>query len=1632
LARWHGWGAAPQVFDRPEFAGEREVLRETLGLDGFAAAARTTLNAHYTDPEIVRAMWGVVEALGATGGVALEPGCGRGTFLAEAPPSWRVLGVELDPSTARVAEALADGRHAVVAGDFAALQLVPGAAQAVVGNVPFGSYALFDPDHNPQRRLSIHDHFIAKAVTALAPGGVAVVVTSRYTLDKLDPAARQAIGERADFVGAVRLPGTAHEAEAGTRVVTDVLVLRARPAGEPARHALGWDDPPEAVARWGGEPLAEPVRVSRYFVEHPDQVLGTITVGSGLYGVELRVEGDGSDLAAELPSALARVAEQSVPSPALGADGPFGDPLALVAAPAAETSGPVGRIERTGTGVFRRLGPDGWERYDARGRGEELAALVSLRDLAERIVTLEAQQGVPEDLVGDTRTQLRAAYDGYVGRWGPINRVAVSDAGRRTYPRMGGFRSDPGWPRVASLEVYDEATGKAAPAAILERRLVEPTASVETAATPEDALAISLQRTGGIDPAYVGSLLSLTAEEAMAALGDRAYLDPGADLWVPAEEYLSGNVRAKLAEAEAAVLDRPELARNAEALRAIIPRDVTGDELERVLGAPWVSTELVQDFARELCPDTDTAKHVTVARADSTGTWVVAAPTWVRSRMSADHEFGLARLDALRLLEEGLNGRAPQVAYTSPDGVRVVDAEATARAVDLAEGLRERFDAWLLREDPDRADAALRVFNDRYNAHVPRTYAAAADAIAPDGLRSDFTLRPHQRQAVARMVYGGNTLLAHPVGAGKTAEMIVGAMELRRLGTIRRPCFVVPNHMLGQFSADIVSLYPGAQVLAIGKDQLNARNRAEFAARVQTHDWDAVVITHASFSRWPVSPQVTADVAARKITELRADIVAVGQDVSDAGRTLTKRIEKRLANHEERLKAAEARQAALRDDHEFFFDESGIDHLLIDEAHEFKNAELVSNARNLRGVPVGDGSVRSQDLDAKLRWLRDAHPGRPVLTMATATPIANTVAELWVMARYLRPDLLEELHVGAFDGFRAMFADTTSDMEIDASGTRFRRIERLSRYKNLPELGRLWGEFVDVVTADQLDLPRPTVEGGGRQIVLVDPAPQLRHFMAVTVSERAEAVQRKLVEPHEDNFLKLTTEARIASFDWETYTGEAVGPEHSTLVAAANRIVATYLDTAERTYRTATGELHPRPGAFQIVFSDLGTPKPGRDDTAYDRLRQLLVDSGVPADKVAFVHEHDGTDEAKARFFAACRDGRIAVAVSSTSKMGMGTNVQDRLVALHHLDCPWRPLDIEQREGRIVRQGNQNPTVTIHAYAAERSYAVHGWQTLERKAGFVGQIMRVDPNGPRSLEPDDAEALSYGQVKALATGDPDFLRLAELEDQLARLERLQRSHHQEQAALSRREGRLTNRIVEVHADIDHLRPIADGIAPAAAGDTETFMATGGTTHTNRGDAARSLQYQLGRFPRSGVVAFPQAGVAADWEPDEANHGRSGWLTVPTIGASIAVDDPRSESALVGNLTRLINRLHDIPRHLADLEHQVLPDLTNQLERTTAKAGEPFTRADKLRDTRSEVTALRATLENRYKDPEPAPTAAEPTSSAGIDDVDVALANLGAAAAAFRSREQALTDHPAELGPQAEPATPEASIEASHQ
>jgi hypothetical protein len=710
-------------------------------------------------------------------------------------------------------------------------------------------------------------------------------------------------------------------------------------------------------------------------------------------------------------------------------------------------------------------------------------------------------------------------------------------------------------------------------------------------------------------------------------------------------------------------------------------------------------------------------------------------------------------------------------------------------------------------------------------------------------------------------------------------------------------------------------------------------------------------------------------------------------------RTITKQIQSHLVRHEEKLLAARARMERRQDDHDLPFDRSGVDHLLVDEAHTYKNAEVQSSVRNLRGVPVGNGSQIAEDLGDKLAWLRQAHPDRPIATFATGTPISNTVAEMWVLGRYLRPDLLEELGLQSFDAFRAQFCQTVAAMELDPSGTHFRQVERLARYQALPELARWWGEFADVVQVEDLDLPRPELVSGARQVVTVEPPAGLAFYMSEVISARADAIRQRRVHPSEDNMLKLSSDCRAASFDWATFSGEHVDEANSALAACADRIASTYHQHRDRTYHTESGHEHPRRGALQLVFADLGTPKPGRDDTTYDKLKALLVRRGIPAEAVQFAHDHDANDAAKGRFFAACRDGRVAVAISSTAKMGIGTNVQTRLAALHHLDCPWRPSDIEQREGRILRQGNQNPTVAIYAYATERSFSVYGWQTLERKAGFIGQVMRATPDGPRSVEVSDTEALSYGEVKALATGDPDFLEAAGLDDQVARLERLARAHGRDTVAAQRRITGGERESGVLDRQIADLAPTANRIA-ALDPERPWRLTVGENTFDNRADAARAFVDATTwlRTPRPTTVAeLPGEGLTVRFRPVPTTRGAAYELASPD-GASfgghgqVLVEDRYSISETVGALTRLDNRVRALPSHVTELRER-RASLDERIAAARETAARPFPHRDELQEARRAVEEVRARLTARYSEPEEAPAeappAAEPSPAASV-------------------------------------------------
>lgn len=1286
LAAWSSWGAIPQVFDesRDDWAAERAELRSLLSESEWAAASRTTINAHYTDPAIVSAMWAAAGRLGLTDGQVLEPGAGSGTFIGLAPAGIRMTGVELDPTTARIAQALYPAA-AIRAESFADTRYPAGSFDAAIGNVPFGNVTLYDQLHNANGH-SLHNHFILKSLDLVRPGGVVTVLTSSFTMDSTNPGARREMYAKADLLGAIRLPTGAHRRTAGTEALTDLLILRPRePGQEPGEDSWLTTTP----LRIDGQ-LTER-RVSRYFVEHPDMVLGRWMLGSGMYGADtLGVRAD--DLAstpARLAEVLDAVVDQAITAGRTVTQRPLNLGAAQAIAIAPQDGVWLGMITAhpvSGFEITEATGPVDLE--IPRSQHTELRALLSMRDMGRDLLAAEAASADDSPALDDLRTRLHEAYTDYAARYGPINRVKLIETSRidpetgeaivqrRRPPVMKWLRTDPFGSLIRALEVFDETAGTARPADLLTERVVVPRTPVMGVDTPAEALAVAMEADGELELARVAELLGTSYDDARQQLGTLAFDDPETGLLVPAAEYLSGNVRTRLDAATAAAGGRPELAANVAALRQVLPASLGADEITPRIGAVWITPEDHQDFLRGILND----PNARVLYGGGTD-WEVKANA---GSVASTSEWGTERRPAGDLMRALLEQAQVAVYDVDPvDNSRVLNPTESEAAREKADAIQERFADWIW-EDPSRADRLVAEYNRRFNSLVLRDYAAEGERLTLPGMASTWSPRTHQRAAVARMLAEPSVGLFHEVGAGKTGEMVAGAMELRRLGMATKPVIVVPNHMLEQISREWLQIYPQARVLAASGDDLKAVNRRDFVARVATGDWDGVVMTRSAFGRLGVSVDARADYLSRSIEEDRAQLQLAKENGAN---TTVKRIEKQLLKQEEALKAL---LDAPRDPG-LSFEDTGIDYLIIDEAHDYKNLHTISS------IPDAniEGSGRATDLHMKVDLLRARH-GERVLTMSTATPIANSITEAHVMTRYLRPDLLEQAGISHFDQWAATFGQTVTELEMaPTGGGRYREKTRFASFTNVPEMLRIWSTFADVQTAEDLKLPTPDLRArpdGQRlpETVIVPPSPELLEFVQ-SLGARADALSGRAGKG-EDNMLKITGEGRRAALDMRLVGHpEPDGPTKVT--AAADRIAAIWRANRDRTYLDQTGEQSPTPGALQIVFCDQSTPKADRFNV-YSELKAQLVDRGLSPRSVRFIHDA-ANDVEKARLFAACRSGEVAVLIGSTEKMGVGTNVQARAVALHHLDCPWRPADLAQRDGRILRQGASTPRAAL-------------------------------------------------------------------------------------------------------------------------------------------------------------------------------------------------------------------------------------------------------------------------------------------------------------------------------------------------
>lgn len=1518
LVRFAGFGpVALSIFPDPvtgrykdaAWQGIGEELATLLSSEEYASAKRTTFNAFYTSPTVIEAMHEAIVRLGVPAkATILEPGCGTGNFMRLDGSGTRFIGVELDQISGRIARALHPG-HDIRIENFRDTQLPEGSVDAVIGNVPFADLKL---DYRGMK-LSLHDFFFAKAVDLLKPRGILALVTSHFTLDKQNAAVREYLAARADFCGTIRLPSDAFKRE-GTAVVTDIIFMRKRALDEPPSHA----DPD-----WLGiAPLTidgAEIPINRYFINHPEMVLGTWSCKDTLYGGEGYSVVSNGDLATQLRAAVELLPEFA--------------PLQVVAAPEqiapAFTPPPSGRHICEGSffidddRIIRQfIGGQtvpvvyGGRKLTAAGShtGKRLAALIRLREAARRVLQSQ-NEGWPEKDRTDARRDLNWAYDRFVFIYGPINKTTFGETaeGRaiRRMPNIVKFREDPDAMLAMSLEHYDEATGKATKADIMKQDVVGKKPPVTSVRSAEEGLLVALDQRGAVDVPLISALYGKSAEEVVTELGDLVFHDPEAKSWQTADQYLSGNVRAKLA----AVLNAgPGYARNAEMLRQVQPEDVLPGDIDANLGAPWIPESDIQAFAADLLHVEPTSIQVGHLKKDAV--WSIGADYIAQQSVAANSEYGTNRAGGPWLLELALNMKTPVIYDTIRDGdreERVVNQEATLAAREKQKLIKERFRSWLF-SDPERTERLVRLYNDTYNNLRPRLFDGSH--LDFPGMNQTIGLHPHQKDAIWRGMSAGNTLLAQAVGAGKTFTMAATGMKMKQAGLIKKPMYVVPNHLLEQFGREFMHLYPNARLLIAGKEDLVRERRKFLTAKIGSGDWDGIIVTHSSFERIGMSQAYQERFLKEQIEEYEQLLCeGAGRDATRAHRNLIKAIEKQKAAREERLKDLLAED---KKDDGLVFDELGADHFFIDEAQYYKNLETPTKMERVAGIQTG-GSERAFDVYMKARYLHERHPGHGV-TFATGTPISNTMVEMYTLQRFLDPEGLRQRGLEHFDAWAATFGEVIDTMEISPDGASLRPRSRFAKFTNLPELQQMFRAFSDVRTAEMLNLPRPRLETG-KAIVIACPMSDEQRALQQKLVERYERLRSEKMDPRVDNALNITTDGRKLAIDARMLDAAAADFPGSKVNALVENVAAVW----GRTSATRS---------TQLIFCDMGVHPTPWGYSAYGDIISKLMSRGIPREQIASIGDAD-TDAKKQALFEKVRSGQVRVLLGSTQKMGTGTNVQKRLVALHHLDAPWKPAEVEQREGRILRQGNENEEVAIYRYVTEGSFDAYMWQALETKARFIAQVMTGD-NALRRADDIGGQELSYAEVKAIASGNPAVLTLAEADAELQRLTLLKKNHLDEQYVARRSVRDLPGTIANLserlaHLTTDEATVRAHEIDPITIGDRACL----------RDDASGALAGHLEDLPqhvretrrfRLGIYRGLRFGVVLN-----PHFGPDVYLEGATVRQSGVLRDHQGPRAILNAVERLANS------YASECE-RVRRDLTiaeSQLRDYQACLGKPF-------------------------------------------------------------------------------------------
>lgn len=1518
LSKYVGWGGLPQAFDEKDssWSNEYSILKNLLDEKEYSQARESTLTAFYTPPVVIRSMYKALENMGLKTGNILEPSCGVGNFIGMLPDSLedcKLYGVELDSISGRIARQLYQKSTVAVQG-YEDTNLPNSFFDVAVGNVPFGDFKVLDKKYDKHKFL-IHDYFFAKTLDKVRPGGVIAFITSKGTLDKENPSVRKYIAQRADLLGAIRLPNNTFKANAGTEVTSDIIFLQKRDSItdiEPDWVYLGEND--------------DGIKMNQYFIDNPEMILGNIEMISTRFGYDSACISDGEKLEDKLERAISNI-HAEVKEYELDDIGEEDNSI--------EADLTVRNFSYTliDDKIYFRENSRMYPQELAMTTENRVKGLIEIRDCVRTLLEYQTEDYPDEDIKRE-QVKLNQLYDRFTKKYGLINSRGNNSA----------FSNDSSYYLLCSLEILDENGNLARKADMFTKRTIKPKTEITSVDNANDALIVSLSEKARVDITFMQKLCNMDMDKMLKDLDGEIFNVPEygePNHWVTADEYLSGNVREKLKIAEHFAETDERFNVNVKYLKEVQPKDLSASEISVRLGSTWIPPEDIKVFIEYLLnPSNYACQNINVHYNEATSEWWIEGKNYDKYNIKATNTYGTGRASAYKIIEDSLNLKDTRIYdyYEDENGKRVAELNKKETAIAQAkqEQIKLAFEEWIWK-DPERRERLTKVYNERFNSIRPREYDGSH--ISFDGMNPEITLRKHQVNAIARILYGGNTLLAHEVGAGKTFEMVAAAMESKRLGLCNKSLFVVPNHIVEQFGQEFLQLYPSANVLVTTKKDFETANRKKFCSRIATGDYDAIIISHSQFEKIPMSVERQVTIIQKQIEDITLGI----QDLknNNGERFSIKQMEKTKKSLETRL--AKLNDTSRKDD-VVTFEELGVDRIFVDEAHYYKNLFLYTKMRNVGGIAQTEAQ-KSSDLFMKCRYLDELTGGKGVI-FATGTPISNSMVELYTMQRYLQYGELEKRHLQQFDAWASTFGETVTAIELSPEGTGYRAKTRFAKFFNLPELMALFKEVADIQTSEMLNLPVPKANYHN---VVIEPS-EIQKELVKDLSERAEKIRNRMVDSSVDNMLKITNDGRKLALDQRLTNDMLEDFEHSKVATCADNIYSIWDKTSEDK-------------SAQLVFCDLSTPHNDGKFNVYDDLKTKLIDRGIPEEEIAFIHDAN-TDARKQELFNKVRRGQVRVLIGSTQKMGAGTNCQDRLIALHDLDCPWRPSDLIQRSGRIIRQGNKNPEVDIYRYVTEGTFDAYLYQLVENKQRFISQIM-TSKTPVRFAEDIDETALSYAEIKALAAGNPDIIEKTELDTQVAKLKLLKQNYLSEKYELEDKVikyypneiKRLENRIEDMKEDIEVFN---NNNTPDNSFDKMNIK---GTDFTERKEAGEKIieicksmtnpePLEIGEYKGFKII------LSFDTMDRKFYASMKNNLSYKTELGS----DPS------GNITRIDNVLNGIETRLSSIENN-LEDTKKNYESAKKEIEKPFPQEEELKTKSKRLDELNIKLNLNNKDKE---------------------------------------------------------------